>query len=244
MSPLKSAATTIALRASIVPSTNSGKGVRLPVLLADEHVQRRLLEAVLARSIRGELFAPARHDVVAAVAVEIGYGEHEIDPAETGLGGDPRKADAGSALCVSRGAADQDRRGNRRKPSEPPSCHRFTPESAARRMATGAVHPEPRSRRGRARRRRSPDTSPAAATARRWRTASGSPGIPRHRLPTLRRRRRQMRPQQPPRAHVSTVRGGPPIAPQELAVAPPLILRRARSRPGGRSSAQAPTGRA
>ena len=49
---------------------------------------------------------------------------------------------------------------------------------AARRMAAGAVRPVPRCPSGQGRPPRSPDTSPAAATARRRRTASGSPGTP------------------------------------------------------------------
>ena len=61
------------------------------------------------------------------------------------------------------------------------------PESAAGRAAAGAACPEPRYRRGRARRRRSPDTSPAAATAHRWRTASGNPAT----YPAARRQPRQ-----------------------------------------------------
>ena len=88
------------------------------VLPAGEHVQRRLCESVLGRSIEAVLLAPPRHDVVPAVAVEIGDGEHEIEPPETRVGGDPREADAGSGLCISQGAAEHNRRGDRRTPWE------------------------------------------------------------------------------------------------------------------------------
>ena len=49
---------------------------------------------------------------------------------------------------------------------------------------------DPRCPRGRARRLCRPGTSPAAAAARRWRTASYSPGRARHRLPPPQRRGR------------------------------------------------------
>ena len=59
---------------------------QIAVFFTDEHVQPRLRQSLLRRPRVGAvLLTPSREDIVSAIAVEIGNGEHEIEPAEAGL---------------------------------------------------------------------------------------------------------------------------------------------------------------
>ena len=58
------------------------------VARCNEHAQRRLRESFLGRRVALVLIEPAREDIVAPVAVEVRNGEHEVEPAQAGLGDD------------------------------------------------------------------------------------------------------------------------------------------------------------